>query len=59
LSLTFQIKSSLSSLYGWISDADGIQHKMMEQSTLKQEDAKLILVTCSAFINNLLAKTTK
>jgi len=52
------LKSSFSSLYGWTSDADGIRHKLLEQSKLKQEDAKFMLIACSAFINYLLTKTS-
>lgn len=50
------LKSSFSSLYGYTSDADGIRHSLFEDSTLNFEDAKYFLVTCSAFINYLIAK---
>jgi hypothetical protein len=50
------LKASFSSLYGWTSDADGIRHKMLEQSNVKQEDAKFMLVACTAFVNYLIAK---
>lgn len=51
------LKSSFSSLYGYTSDENGIRHSLLEESTLKQEDARFILVACSAFINYLLIKT--
>lgn len=51
------LKSSFSSLYGYTSDANGIRHSLLDESTLKQEDAKFMLVACSAFINYLLVKT--
>lgn len=51
------LKSSFSSLYGYTSDENGIRHSLLEESTLKQEDAKFMLVACSAFINYLLIKT--
>jgi hypothetical protein len=50
------LKASFSSLYGWTSDASGIRHKLLDEASLKQEDAKFMLITCSAFINYLLAK---
>jgi hypothetical protein len=53
------LKSAFSILYGWTSDADGIRHKMLEESTVKPEDAKFMLVACSAFINYLLVKADK
>jgi len=56
------LKNSISSLYGYTSDADGIRHALLEDENLNQEDAKFMLVACSAFINYLRqkeAKTTK
>jgi len=53
------LKSSFLSLYGYTSDKNGIRHSLLEESTLRQEDAKFMLVTCSAFINYLLIKTSE
>ncbi len=50
------LKESLSKLYGYTSDADGIRHAMMEESTLTFIDAKFMLVACTNFINYLLVK---
>ena len=50
------LKKSFSILYGYTSDSDGIRHALLEQSVLKQEDAKFMLVACSAFINYLKQK---
>lgn len=52
------LKSSFSSLYGYTSDANGIRHSLLEESTLKQEDAKFMLVSCSAFVNYLIVKNS-
>lgn len=46
-------------LYGWTSDDDGIRHALMNDSNLGFEDAKFMLVTCSAFINYLLEKVSR
>jgi len=46
-------------IYGYTSDSDGIRHALLEESTLDQEDALFMLISCSAFINYLLAKVEK
>lgn len=53
------LKSAFSSLYGYTSDAEGIRHALMEEPNLSFEDAKFMLVSCSAFINYLLTKASK
>ncbi|MDP1809816.1 MAG: hypothetical protein Q8K66_00315 [Sediminibacterium sp.] len=53
------LKNSFSSLYGYTSDGNGIRHSLLDESTLKQEDAKFMLVACSAFVNYLLVKTSE
>lgn len=45
------LKSAFSSLYGWTSDDSGIRHALSEKETADFEDAKFMLVACSAFIN--------
>lgn len=51
------LKSAFNSLYGYTGDAEGIRHALMEESNLRFEDAKFMLVACSAFVNYLKAKT--
>lgn len=53
------LKSSFSSLYGYTSDADGIRHALLDDDNLNQEDAKFMLVACSAFIYYLRQKEAK
>jgi hypothetical protein len=43
-------------LYGYTSDADGIRHALMDLPTLTFDDAKFLLVVCSAFVNFVQAK---
>lgn len=50
------LKQAFSKLYGYTSDADGIRHSMLEESSLSFSDAKFMLVACSAFINYVLGK---
>ena len=53
------LKSAFDSLYGYTSGARGIRHALMDMPNLDFEDAKFILVSCSAFINFLLEKSSK
>lgn len=53
------LKAAYNNLYGWSSDAGGIRHGMMEVPDLDQEDARYMLISCSAFINYLKIKSDK
>ncbi len=54
------LKKAFSCLYGYTSSANGIRHALFDEpSTLSFEDAKFMLVSCSAFINYLVAKMGK
>lgn len=53
------LKASFSSLYGYTSDADGIRHGLINEETSDLEDAKFMLVACSAFINYVSGKLGK
>ncbi len=46
-------------IYGYTSDTDGIRHAIMESPNCDFEDAIFMLVSCSAFVNYLIAKATK
>jgi AbiJ N-terminal domain 4 len=46
-------------LYGYTSDADGIRHALMEEANLRQEDALFMLVSCSAFVSYIIAKSAR
>lgn len=52
------LKSAFTALYGYTSDAEGIRHALLEESELKQEDARFMLVACSSFINYLTVKNS-
>ncbi|MEN6621563.1 MAG: hypothetical protein ABFD50_08460 [Smithella sp.] len=51
------LKSALTSLYGYTNDADGIRHALMEESNLSSASARFMLISCSAFINYVIAST--
>ena len=53
------MKNAYSSLYGYTSDEGGIRHGSMEFKDVPAEDAKYMLVSCSAFINYLSEKWSK
>jgi hypothetical protein len=51
------LKKGFSAIYGYTSNADGIRHGLSEDSnTVTQEEAKFMLISCSAFINYLKVK---
>lgn len=51
------LKAAFSALYGYTSDSGGIRHSLLEDDiTITFEDAKFMLVSCSAFINYLQVK---
>lgn len=53
------LKGAFEKLYGYTSNAEGIRHALIEEPNLDFEDAKFMLVSCSAFINYLKIKVTK
>jgi hypothetical protein len=50
------LKKGFLSLYGYSSDADGIRHALLEETTVGFEEAKFMLVSCSAFATFLISK---
>lgn len=46
-------------MYGYTSDESGARHALMDEGHLELEDARYLLVTCSAFINYLVVKADK
>jgi len=50
------LNRSLSALYGYTSDANGIRHALLDESNLDFVDAKFMLVACAAFVNYLSGK---
>lgn len=52
------LKSAFSAIYGYTSDSGGIRHSLLEtDTTIDADEAKFMLISCSAFINYLIAKT--
>ena len=54
------LKSAILALYGYASDEGGIRHSEREtESTVTFEEAKFMMVTCSAVVNYLVAENGK
>ncbi|KKL64859.1 hypothetical protein LCGC14_2160790, partial [marine sediment metagenome] len=53
------LKNAFSQLYGYTSSEGGIRHALLDESNIDFEDAKFMLISCSAFINYLKVKISK
>lgn len=50
------LQGAFGKLYGWTNDAEGIRHALTDEPNLDVDDARFMLVACSAFVSYLLAK---
>ncbi len=53
------LSSGLVAIYGYSSDKNGIRHALLDEDDTAQEDAVFMLVSCSAFVNYLIAKAKR
>jgi len=53
------LRKSFESMYGWTNTSDGIRHALIDEPTVGFDDAKYMLVSCSAFVNYLIAQANK
>lgn len=53
------METAFSSLYGYTSDENGIRHGGIDFKGAPVEDAKYMLISCSAFLNYLIEKWSK
>ena len=53
------LRDAFSKMYGYTSDSNGIRHGGIDFKNAPAEDAKYMLVSCSAFVNYLLEKYGK
>jgi len=53
------LKSAFEKMYGYTSDKDGIRHDFGNDSNVDFEEAKYMLVSCSAFMNYLIGISSK
>jgi len=59
IQLHTSLRQGFIKLYGYTSDAEGIRHALLEETKLDFEDARFMLVACSAFINYHKVKASK
>jgi hypothetical protein len=52
-------KEALKKLYGYTSDEGGIRHAILEEKEIGFDEAKFMIVACSAFVNFLISKADK
>jgi len=50
------LKSGFIKLYGYSSDEGGIRHPILDQPNVGFDEAKFMIVSCSAFVNYLICK---
>lgn len=53
------LRDGFEKLYAYTSDAEGIRHAILDEQGLTQDDARYMLVSCSAFANYLVALKAK
>jgi len=59
ISIHGAFKRGLSNIYGWTSSDAGIRHARVDDSEIGSDEAKFMIVLCSAFINFLITKAEK
>ncbi len=52
------LERSMSNLYGYTSDANGIRHALQDADNSSFAEAKYMLVVCAAFVNYVKSRTT-
>jgi hypothetical protein len=50
------LQAGFNKLYGYTSDENGIRHAILDEPTVGFDEAKYMAVSCSAFVNYLIAK---
>lgn len=53
------LQAGFLSLYGYTSDKSGIRHAILEETKVGFDEAKFMLVACSAFVNFLICKADR
>ena len=56
LGMHSQLTQAWSNMYNWTSDEDGIRHAMIDDPQIGLAEARYMVVTCSAFVNYLVAR---
>lgn len=53
------LEQEFNKLYAYAGSVDSIRDELQAESNIDQEDAIFVLITCSAFVNYLIAKANK
>jgi hypothetical protein len=53
------LREAFIKLYGYSSDEQGIRHALLSEPNVELEEAKFMLVSCSAFVGYLISKAEK
>lgn len=53
------LKKAFDALYGYTNTEDGVRHGSPNEANISLEDARFMLVSCSAFVNYLIVKADK
>jgi hypothetical protein len=53
------LKNAFSQLYGYTNEEGGIRHALLAEPNVEFEDARFMLISCSAFVNYLKEKVSK
>lgn len=53
------LRAGFLSIYGWTSDDSGIRHALPDEEKVGFDEAKFMLVACSAFVNYLVSKANE
>ena len=56
LGMHSQLTQAWINMYTWTSDEDGIRHAMVDDPQIGLDEARYMVVTCSAFVNYLVAR---
>jgi len=59
LGLNEDLRDGFHKIYGYTSDDHGIRHSLKDMDHPEQEDARFLLVACSAFVNYVTEKARK
>ncbi len=59
LGLSSVLKQAFDKMYGYTNSEGGIRHALLDEPNLGAEEAKFMLVSCSAFINLLIPKADR
>jgi hypothetical protein len=54
-----KLQEGFKALYGYTSDDHGIRHALKDDGLPQEEDARYLLVSCSAFVSYLAEKARK